>query len=97
MNYKKITAEDIKIISNIVDKEHIFTREKISEDYAHDELSGTYCFPDLLVEVSATEQVSTIMKYASEIIYLLHPEDRVPVLSVLQFLFTAEYFLISVQ
>ena len=65
MSYKKITAEDIKIISNIVDKGHVFTREKISEDYAHDELSGTYCFPDLLVEVSATEQVSKIMKYAS--------------------------------
>ena len=64
MNYKTITKEDIKVFTDIVEKEHVITRERISEDYAHDELSGTHCFPDLLIEVTSTEQVSDIMKYA---------------------------------
>ena len=65
MNYNKINSDDIKNISEIVGSEHVFTRERISEDFSHDELSGTHCFPDLLVEVISTEQVSQIMKLAT--------------------------------
>jgi glycolate oxidase len=66
MSYKDITIEDIKVFTDIVGEDHVFTREKISDDFAHDELSGTHCFPELLVEVNETKQVSKIMRYAYE-------------------------------
>jgi glycolate oxidase len=66
MNYKSITAKDISVFENIVGSEHAFTRDKISIDYAHDELSGIHSFPDLLLEATSTKQVSEIIKYAYE-------------------------------
>ena len=67
MNYKKIDRMDIDYILSIIgDKERVLFGEEINEEYSHDELSDTVSFPDLVVKVTSTEEVSNIMKYAYE-------------------------------
>lgn len=67
MNYKKIDQMDIDTILNIVkDSERVLYGENINEEYSHDELSDTVSFPDVVVKVTSTEEVSEIMKYAYE-------------------------------
>ena len=65
MNYSKINNEDINFLESLCGKERVFTEERINEDFSHDELSGVSQYPEILVEVSSTEEVSKIMKYAS--------------------------------
>jgi len=62
--YKKICAQDIEALKNIVSSDRVLAGEQISEDYSHDELSGEKCFPEALVTVHTTEEISEIMKYA---------------------------------
>ena len=66
MTYKKITKADIDNLEQIIGIENIFCGEAISEDFSHDELSGTHCFPEILLEAYSTEQVSQILRYAFE-------------------------------
>jgi len=66
MNYNKINNEDIKFLESLCGKEKVFTGEKINEDFSHDELSGISQYPEVLLEISSTEEVSEIMKYASK-------------------------------
>ncbi len=67
MNYKKLDQEDLSFIKNTInDAERILYGEDINEEYSHDELSDTVSFPDIVVKVTATEEVSAIMKYACE-------------------------------
>jgi glycolate oxidase len=67
MNYKKIDRMDIDYILSIIgDKERVLFGEEINEEYSHDELSDTVSFPDLVVKVTSTEEVSNVMKYAYE-------------------------------
>lgn len=64
--YKKIDQKDIDFLLSILDKEDVIVGDDISEDYAHDELAGQIKYPEVLVFVHTTEQVSKIMKYAYE-------------------------------
>lgn len=67
MNYKKLELEDINYIRNIIkENERILCGEDINEEYSHDELSDTASYPDVVVKVKSTEEVSSIMKYAYE-------------------------------
>ena len=66
MNYSKINNEDISFLESLCRKEKVFHGEKINEDFSHDELSGISQYPDVLVEVSSSKEVSEIMKYASK-------------------------------
>ena len=67
MNYKKLELEDINYIQSIIkDNERILMGEDINEEYSHDELSDTISYPDLVVKVKSTEEVSLILKYAYE-------------------------------
>lgn len=67
MNYKRIDQNDLNFINGIVnDSERVLYGENINEDYSHDELSDTESFPDVVVKVLSTEEVSEIMKYAYE-------------------------------
>ncbi|MBO5760804.1 MAG: FAD-binding oxidoreductase [Lentisphaeria bacterium] len=63
--YKTFTAEDLVQLRNICGVERVIAREDIGEDYCHDELSGTYRCPDVLVKAMSTAEVSAVMKYAS--------------------------------
>lgn len=64
MNYKKIDAQDISFLTAVCGAERVHTGEGINEDFSHDELSGIHQYPEVLVEVKSTGEVSEIMKYA---------------------------------
>ena len=64
--YKKIDQKEIDFLLTILDKEDVVIGDDINEDYAHDELAGEIKYPEVLVFVHSTEQVSKIMKYAYE-------------------------------
>lgn len=67
MSYKKLDQEDLKYIQNIInDSERILFGNCINEEYSHDELSDTTSYPDVVVKVISTDEVSKIMKYAYE-------------------------------
>lgn len=67
MNYKRIDKNDLHFINGIInDSERVLYGENINEDYSHDELSDTESFPDVVVKVLSTEEVSEIVKYAYE-------------------------------
>lgn len=65
MGYHLLSKEDKLILEGIVPKGHLISRNDISEDYSHDELGNAISFPDLLIKVSNTQQVSEIMSYAN--------------------------------
>ncbi|RKD31544.1 FAD-binding oxidoreductase [Thermohalobacter berrensis] len=66
MNYKKIDKNDIDFLISVCGEDRVFTGDEINEDFSHDELAGIKKYPDVLVEVKSTEEVSKIMKYAYE-------------------------------
>ena len=67
MNYKKLDQEDLKFINSLInDSERVLFGENINEEYSHDELSDTTSYPDVVVKITSTEEVSAIMKYAYE-------------------------------
>ena len=67
MSYKKLDQQDLDYIKSIVnDPERVLYGEDINEEYSHDELSDTTSFPEVVIKVMSTEEVSIIMKYAYE-------------------------------
>ncbi|ADL13309.1 FAD-binding oxidoreductase [Acetohalobium arabaticum] len=66
MSYNKVTEEDIKCLEEILDSDRVTIKENINEDYAHDELAELKVYPEVMVEPETTEEVSEIMKLASE-------------------------------
>jgi len=67
MKYKVFDEKDYLEIRDIInDDERVFYKERISEDYSHDELGDIHCYPDIVVQVLSAEEVSKVMKYAYE-------------------------------
>lgn len=66
MTYKKIDEKDISFLISVCGKDRVFIGEEINEDFSHDELAGIRKFPEVLVEVENSLEVSSIMKYAYE-------------------------------
>lgn len=64
--YKSIDKNDIKFLIDVCGNDNIFVGEDINEDYSHDELGGIEKYPEVLVNVHNTDEVSKIMKYAYE-------------------------------
>ena len=64
--YNKVTAADIAELTAIVGQSNVFTGDAINPDYAHDELGGISCMPEVLVRVHTTEEVSAVMRHAYE-------------------------------
>ena len=62
--YKKVDEKDIAYLSSIIPENRIVIGKDISHDYAHDEMGGIESYPDVLIFVKSTEEVSKIMKYA---------------------------------
>jgi len=62
--YKKIDDKDLKFLINLVGCERVITGNDISEDYCHDELNTIRAYPEVLIEVLSSSEVSEIMKYA---------------------------------
>jgi len=65
--YKTIDRKDIEFLQDLLGPERVFIGEtEINEDFSHDELAGIHKYPEVLVEVKATEEVSKIMAYAND-------------------------------
>lgn len=66
MSAVRLNETQISYLRGLIDEKRFFTRAQIGEDYSHDELSGISGYPDVLMKVVSTEEVSAIMKYAYE-------------------------------
>lgn len=68
MSYKEVELKDYQYILSIAenDKERVFFKESINEDYSHDELGGIKKMPDIVVQAISTKEVAEVMKYACE-------------------------------
>ena len=66
MPYKRIDETDTAFFKSIMEQKYVLLGEDINEDYSHDELGGIESFPDVVLRVRSTEEVSAIMKYADE-------------------------------
>ncbi|MER0279956.1 FAD-binding oxidoreductase [Clostridioides difficile] len=62
--YKLIDKKDIDFLIDTCGEENVIVGSDINEDFSHDELGGIEKYPEVLVNVVETEQVSKIMKYA---------------------------------
>ncbi|MBC2567692.1 FAD-binding protein [Clostridium saccharobutylicum] len=68
MDYKEVELKDYEYILSVTgnDRERVFFKDGINEDYSHDELGGIRQMPDVVVQAISTEEVSSVMKYAYE-------------------------------
>lgn len=67
MEYKRINQNDVDVLVSLCGKERVYVGEsEINEDFSHDELGGIHQYPEVMIEVRSTEEVSAIMKYAYE-------------------------------
>lgn len=65
MNYRVFDRQDYQAVSQIInDAERVLYKENINEEYSHDELGGTECYPDIVIRAISAEEVSAVMKYA---------------------------------
>lgn len=64
--YKKIDNKDTEFFKSILSEERVIEEKDLSEDYSHDELGGISHYPEVLLKVLTTEEISTVMKYANE-------------------------------
>jgi glycolate oxidase len=65
MEYKRINQNDVDVLVSLCGKERVYVGEsEINEDFSHDELGGIHQYPEVMIEVRSTEEVSAIMKYA---------------------------------
>lgn len=65
--YKKIDAQLISKLKNIVGEKNIICEKKLMEDYSHDEfaLPSIRKYPEIVVTPKSSEEVSEIVKLAS--------------------------------
>lgn len=66
MGYKKVDEKDVDFLKSICGEKRVFFGGEISEDFGRDELAEARVMPEVLVEPTSTEEVSSIMKYAYE-------------------------------
>jgi len=66
MSYHKIDKADEQYLRSLVSPDRFLAGSEINEDYSHDELGGVSHYPDVLIQVLSTEEVSAVMKYAYE-------------------------------
>ncbi len=64
--YKTIDEADIEYLRSICAPERVIPGPAVGDDYCHDELSGMRRRPDVLAKAASTQEVSAIMKYASQ-------------------------------
>ena len=64
--YNRVTQKDIDALTAILSADRVVCADDISHDYSHDELGGISHAPEVLVKAGTTEEISEIMKYASE-------------------------------
>ncbi|MBQ6672710.1 MAG: FAD-binding protein [Spirochaetales bacterium] len=63
--FSKFTDDDFRYFETLLPG-RAFRGDCVNEDYYHDELGTAFGVPDVLVKVLCTQEVSQVMKYASE-------------------------------
>jgi len=67
LQYNRLTEADLVFLKAAVAPDgKVTVREAIHEDFSHDEMGAVRHFPDVLVEVTSTAQVSAVLRYANE-------------------------------
>lgn len=67
MTYKIIDINDVNSLKKlIVNERNIYFKNEINEDYSHDELGDISNYPDILIKVTSSDEISKIIKYANE-------------------------------
>lgn len=62
----RANGKDIAALEALLGAHKVLAAEKLSDDYAHDELGGVNSMPDVLVRVECARDVATVMRYANE-------------------------------
>jgi glycolate oxidase len=74
MRYKKFDDSDYQnLIRLIGDSERVLYKDQINEEYSHDELGGTFSYPDVVIKVLSADEISKVMEYANENIIPVTP------------------------
>ncbi|MFX0098573.1 MAG: FAD-binding oxidoreductase [Candidatus Hodarchaeota archaeon] len=78
MNYKKIDEKDIEFLKSVCGIENVFYGENINDDYSRDEMTpeDMRAFPEVLVKVTSTEQVSKVMAHANQHLIPVTPRGQ---------------------
>ena len=66
MSYKRFDPDDLAFFKSLCGEERVTERDRIGEDYCHDELGGAFARPDVRVQVLSTGEISAVMRYAYE-------------------------------
>lgn len=66
--FNEMKREDIETLEKIVSNK-ILTGKEIGEDFYHDELGTAFGVPDALVKAVSTQEVSDVMRFASEHVF----------------------------
>lgn len=66
MEYTKLSNEHIDELAYIIPRDRMIVGDEINEDYSHDELGNFSKYPDVLLKVLSTQEISNIMKYADK-------------------------------
>lgn len=63
--FNKPTPAQLDFLRGLVEPHRFLTGEAISEDYAHDELGDVHSYPDVLIRVLSTQEVSQVLTFAT--------------------------------
>jgi glycolate oxidase len=75
--YNPLTAADLAFLQAAVAPDgKVYSREAIHEDYSHDEMGALHHYPEVLVEVTSTAQVSAILRYANDHLIPVTPRGQ---------------------
>ncbi len=67
MSYKVLDTNDINFLKKIInDDKRVLIDGDIREEYSHDELCGIQKYPEVVLKIKETREVSEVMKYANE-------------------------------
>ena len=64
--YKKMNEQDLAFFASFIDRDRILWGDEINEEYSHDELAFERSYPDAVVRVTSTEEVSKLLAYANK-------------------------------
>lgn len=64
MAYKKIDNHDLKYFKEVLSDDLVLINEQISEEYGKDELGTIEAMPEVVLQVTSTNEIAQIMKYA---------------------------------
>ncbi len=64
--YTKVNREVVEFLTNLFGKDRVLLDPSLLNMYAHDEVSGLEAQPEVAVRATTTEQISKLMKFATE-------------------------------